>query len=152
MDTPLLHDFSDDDAAFDRIDALLAQASPHSTTAELPRRDTPPVERILQAVERLMLVGSTLARSATITAGLRSALEQVLRDVAQLCDDWGFVTARARVDFTRDDLRNGYGDLGHDIAELVRHLRYDARAWQPRRAQRRYASHRPQLAIAADRS
>lgn len=78
----------------------------------------------------------------------------MLNDVEQLCDEWGFATARARVDFTRDDLRNGLGDIEHDVLELVRHLRYDAKSWNPNlapRGERRYQTFRRDRAVAADR-
>lgn len=146
--------------AFDRIDALLASAGEikdvsRRRTVELASSPTPPIDRILEAVEKLMLIRLALERDATITATIRASLERVLNDVERLCRDWGFDTARVRVDFTRDDLRNGYGDIKTDVTELIRHFRYDARAWRPARPQRRerrHTTHIRELAIAADRS
>jgi hypothetical protein len=152
----------EENEAFDRIDALIASAS--NGNAELQRESrpsrastpapTPPVERILGVAEELLLVRVALEREATVTPALRDSLEHALRDVGDLCDDWGFATARVRVDFMRDDLRRGAGDLKSDIAELVRHLRYDARSWNPNHGQRteqRYSTQAPRVAFAADR-
>jgi hypothetical protein len=126
-----------DNEAFDRIDALLANAS--AATAELRAKPhskstaaaaaMPPVERILGVAEELLQVRVALEHAATMTTATRSTLEHALRDVTQLCDDWAFATARARVDFIREDLDGGQANLKNDITELVRHLRYDARGW-----------------------
>ena len=132
-------DSNAEDDAFDRIDALLSNAS--NVNAELrspataPRatssNERPPIDRLLGAAEGLMLVRVALERDATVTPELRDSLEHALREVTDLCDDWGFTTTRVRVDFMREDLGRGSGDLKNDITELVRHLRYDARLWKP---------------------
>ena len=151
-------DSAEDNDAFDRIDVLLDKAATRKT-AELARTasrapaQAPPVDRILDAVEKLLLIRVALEREATPTAAVGGTLDHVLTEVAQLCDEWGFATARVRVDFTREDLRAGIGDLKNDVTELARHLRYDARAWKPvqSRSERRHASQAATFTIAADR-
>jgi hypothetical protein len=132
-------DVAEDNAAFDRIDALLANAK--NLGAEVGAvgigadrvalsRTLPPIERILSVVEQLLLIRVALERDATVTQWIRESLDHALREVTALCEDAGFATAPVRVDFMREDLRNGTGDLKNDITELVRHLRYDARSWK----------------------
>ena len=142
-------DSIEESAALDRIDTLIANAShsggsaAKSQTSDALPLATPPVERILAAVEQLLMIGAALARGGHPPGALRTSLERVLHNVTALCDDWGFATARVRVDFIREDLRSGYADLNGGITELVRHLRYDARSWSP--------THRPATAFSSFR-
>lgn len=65
-------DSAEDTEAFDRIDVLLANAA-RVNKAELARPSTtPPVERILAAVETLLLIRTALPRNATVTPAIRA--------------------------------------------------------------------------------
>jgi hypothetical protein len=136
-------DSVEESAALEHIDTLIARAGQSrggqakSQPIAVVSPATPPVERILAAVEQLLMIGAALERAGHPTRSLRTSLERVLQHVTGLCDDWGFATARVRVDFIREDLKSDYADLNGDITELVRHLRYDARSWNP--------AHRPAI-------
>src|SRR5262245_61556174 len=118
MEWEIMTDVIDVDSALDHIDVLMADAaaSRSGVPAALPpstptaRPAAVPVDRMVLSVERLLLIRDTLD-DAPPSPALRASLTEALRDVAELCDAWGFAGARARVDLVRDDVRAGAANV-----------------------------------------